>query len=412
MDDTAPVIIVGAGIAGLTCANYLQRFGIPCTVLEADDRPGGRARTDLVEGFRLDRGFQIFLTAYPEAKRLLDYEALHLKTFRQGAIIRQNGRFARLPNPLREPLSAPQALLSPVGTLADKLKVVQLTGQLAPLDDDEIFRGPATSTLTYLSGFGWSEKMIRNFFQPFLGGIFLEKELITSSHFFRFVFQKFYQGDAALPAEGIEAIARQLAARLPAGAVRTGVRVQQVRGRTVHLPGGETLTGRAVVVATDAAAAARLLGDPLQTTFNQTTCLYFAADASPLDSPMLVINAEPGGLVNHLAVVSDVAPGYAPPGQSLVSVNLVGSAREAEPELLTAVRNELAGWFGEAVHGWRHLRTYAIREALPQFTAGQPGEKPLKLAEGLYRCGDYPAYPSYNASMLTGRHVAEQIAGR
>ena len=412
MNDTSPVIIVGAGIAGLACANYLQGFGIPCTLLEADDRPGGRARTDHLDGFRLDRGFQIFLTAYPEAKRLLDYEALGLKSFRQGATIRLRGKFTTLPNPLREPLSAPQALLSPVGSMADKFKVVQLTGQLSSLDDEEIFRGPATSTLTYLSGFGWSEKMIRNFFQPFLGGIFLEKELITSSHFFRFVFQKFYQGDAALPAEGIEALPRQLAARLPAGAVRTGVRVQEVRGRTVRLENGDTLTGRAVVLATDASAAARLLGDPLETVFNQTTCLYFAADASPLTSPMLVINAEPGGLVNHLAVVSDVAPGYAPPGKSLVSVNLVGTAGPLGPDRLAAVRDELASWFGEAVHGWRHLRTYAIPEALPRFTAGQPGEQSLKLAEGLYRCGDYAAYPSYNASMLTGRHVAEQIAGR
>jgi phytoene dehydrogenase-like protein len=412
MNDTTPVIIVGAGIAGLACANYLQGFGIPCTLLEADDRPGGRARTDHLEGFRLDRGFQIFLTAYPEAKRLLDYEALGLKTFRQGATIRLNGKFTTLPNPLREPLSAPQALRSPVGSLGDKLKVVQLTAQLAPLDDEEIFRGPASSTRSYLSGFGWSEKMIRNFFQPFLGGIFLEKELVTSSHFFRFVFQKFYQGDAALPAEGIEALSRQLAARLPAGTLRTGVRVLEVRGRTVRLEGGDTLTGRAVVLATDASAAARLLGEPLRTVFNQTTCLYFAADASPLSSPMLVINAEPGGLVNHLAVVSDVAPGYAPPGKSLVSVNLVGQAGPVGPELLTAVRDELAGWFGEAVHGWRHLRTYAIPEALPRFTAGQPGEGALKLAEGLYRCGDYAAYPSYNASMRTGRHVAEQIAGR
>ncbi len=412
MNDTNPVIIVGAGIAGLSCANYLQRFGIPCTLLEAGDRPGGRARTDLVEGFRLDRGFQIFLTAYPEARQLLDYEALHLKNFRQGAVIRLGGKFTTLPNPLREPLSAPQALLSPVGSLGDKLKVVQLTAQLAPLGDGEIFGGPATSTLAYLSGFGWSEKMIRNFFQPFLGGIFLEKELVTSSHFFRFVFQKFYQGDAALPAEGIEALSRQLASRLPAGSLRTGVRVQEVTGNTVRLEGGESLTGRAVVVATDASAAARLLGEPLRTTFNQTTCVYFAADASPLGTPMLVINAQPGSLVNHLAVPSDVAPAYAPPGKSLVSVNLVGQAGPAGPELLGAIRSELAGWFGEAVHGWRHLRTYAIPEALPRFTAGQPGEEVLKLADGLYRCGDYAAYPSYNASMLTGRHVAEQIAGK
>lgn len=407
-----PVVIVGAGIAGLTCANYLQQAGIPFTVLEADDRVGGRTRTDLVDGFRLDRGFQIFLTAYPEAKRLLDYDALRLNSFRQGAIIRQKGKFIRFPNPLREPLSAPQALLSPVGTLTDKMKVVQLTGELAGLNDTEIFSRPASSTIAYLSGFGWSEKMIRNFFQPFLGGIFLEKELITSSNFFRFVFQKFYQGNAALPAEGIEAVPRQLAARLPEGSVRTGVRVQAVAGNRVQLEGGEILAASAVVVATGASAAARLLNETAQPIFNQTTCLYFAANASPLNTPMLVINADSRGLVNNMCVPSDVAPGYAPEGKSLVSVSIVGQPELSGPKLLAAIQVELAGWFGEQVQGWRHLKTYVIPEALPRFTARQPGEKNLKLAEGLYRCGDYTAYPSYNAAMLTGRHVAEQIARR
>ncbi len=407
-----PVIIIGAGVAGLTCANYLNRYNIPFTILEAGDAAGGRVRTDYVDGFQLDRGFQIFLTAYPEAKKILDYDALELKTFRQGAIIRQNGRFTKLVNPLREPMTAPRTLMAPIGSIPDKMKVVKLTAQLAPLDDAGIFSQPASSTIAWLSNYGWSEKMIRTFFQPFLGGIFLEKELITSSNFFQFVFQKFYKGDAALPSRGIGALAEQLAAALPAGSLRTGVAVNSISGKTVQLAGGETLTGSAVVVATGATAAARLLNQSPDQVFNQTTCVYFSADASPLDTPMLVINADPRGLVNNLSVPSDVAPRYAPPGKSLISVSVAGDHTLPGPQLVRAVRDELTGWFGEAVSGWQHLKTYVIPEALPRFTADQPEHKVLKLADGLYRCGDHTAYPSYNAAMLTGRMVAGMIAGK
>jgi hypothetical protein len=180
----------------------------------------------------------------------------------------------------------------------------------------------------------------------------------------------------------------------------------------VQLAGGEALTGSAVVVATGANAAAQLLNEPMDQVFNRTTCLYFSADSSPLNTPMLVINANPRGLINNLSVPSDVAPKYAPPGKSLISVSVIGDHTLPGPQLIRAVRDELTEWFGEVVAGWQHLKTYMIPEALPRFTAGQPEYKALKLADGLFRCGDYTAYPSYNAAMLTGRMVAGMIAGK
>jgi phytoene dehydrogenase-like protein len=173
------VIIIGAGIAGLTCGKYLNDYGIESLVLEASDAVGGRVRTDEVEGFLLDRGFQILLTEYPEAKKLLDYNALNLKTFRSGALIRLDNDFSVISDPFKEPAQVFRTLFSSVGSLGDKLKVLQLSNEVAKENTDEFFNEKATDTLSYLQRYGWSEEMITNFFKPFFGGVFLENELST-----------------------------------------------------------------------------------------------------------------------------------------------------------------------------------------------------------------------------------------
>ncbi|MDO7849124.1 NAD(P)/FAD-dependent oxidoreductase [Hymenobacter sp. M29] len=424
-----PIIIIGAGMAGLACATWLHRAGRPVLVLEAADAVGGRVRTDVTpEGFRLDRGFQVLQTNYPEARRLFDYGALNLKAFRSGAVIRlADGQETTLENPLQRPLAAFSALASPIGTLPDKLRILSLVRHVLKHTPEELLARPATDTLSFLQRYGWSAQMIDSFFKPFFGGVFLDRELTTASNFFEFVFQQFVTGDAAIPALGIQQLPEQLAARLPAGTVQLNSPVAAiVDGSQVRLTSGKVLEASAVVMATDGLTTLRLLagrsGNPddspgteagsFPTAARITTCTYFATPGghSPgRNDKLLRLNAAPGALVHNVAFPADVSGAYAPAGRSLISVSTHGERSLSEAELTAGVREELAAWFGPAARQWEHLRSYRIAAALPVYLAGQPVEQPLKLAEGLYRCGDWAAYPSLNAALATGREVAEML---
>ncbi|MBC6612944.1 FAD-dependent oxidoreductase [Hymenobacter sp. BT507] len=414
-----PVIIIGAGMAGLTCANYLHRAGKPVLVLEAADAVGGRVRTDVTpEGFRLDRGFQILLTRYPEVQRLMDYGALDLRAFQSGAVIQlANGKETTLQNPLQQPLAAFSALASPIGSFTDKLRILNLVRHVSKYTAGQLLSRNSSNeedTLAYLRRNGFSERIIETFFRPFFSGVFLDRQLRTAANFFEFVFQQFVVGDAALPNLGIQAIPEQLAARLPAGTVRLGSPVSTIEGNRVRLWTDEVLEAAAVVVATDGTTQQQLLPaqslNPPASEWRKTTCTYFAAPYSPGHGDKLLrLNAMPGALAHNVVFPSDAAPGYAPAGQTLVSVNTHGAHGLPEEKLTNRLRAELATWFGPATAQWQHLRTYEIAHALPAYLAGQPYRQSLRVADGLYRCGDYTSYPSLNAAMATGREVAEML---
>lgn len=403
-------------MAGLACANYLHRAGRPVLVLDAADAVGGRVRTDVTpDGFRLDRGFQVLLTRYPEVERLLDYGAADLKAFRSGAVIRlADGRETTLQNPLQQPLAAFSALASPIGSFTDKLRIARLALTVRAQTSQQLLERPATDTLTFLRRYGWSEQIINSFFRPFFGGVFLDRSLSTASTFFEFVFQQFVIGEAVVPARGIQQIPEQLAARLPAGSVRLNTLVEAVGGNFVQLSNGETLVASAVVVATDGKTAARLLPPSPHTApalaWRRTTCTYFAAERSPgRGDGLLRLNAALNCLAHNVSFPSDIAPEYAPQGRTLVSVSTHGEHGLDEQTLTERLRQELTAWFGPDAAQWQHLRTYHIPYALPVYAAGQAPRQELRVAEGLYRCGDYAAYPSQNAALATGREVAEML---
>lgn len=404
------VIIIGAGISGLTCAKYLNDYGIENVLFEAADAVGGRVRTDEVAGFKLDRGFQILLTAYPEAQRLLNYNALNLKAFRSGALIRMNDAFTTMSNPFKEPSQVFKTLFSPVGSLSDKIKVLQLSNEVSPESTESFFSDDATDTLSYLRAYGWSNDMITNFFKPFFGGVFLENELITSSNFFRFVFKQFYEGDVVLPANGIQAIPEQIAAKLPAGSVFLNNEVSKIAGNAVQLADGRLITAKHLVIATDSRNADLLLKRSAKRNYSRNTCTYFAAKQSPLTDKMLALNPNRLSVLHNICVPSDIAPTYAPAGQSLVSVSTQGLDLFDEQRLTEKIRLELGDWFGEETKTWQHLRTYHLPEALNSYPAETPATN-LKVGENIYECGDHVSYPSLNAAMATGRAVADLIAG-
>jgi phytoene dehydrogenase-like protein len=403
------VIIIGAGIAGLTCAKYLKDQGIQSLILEASDGVGGRVRTDVHEGFLLDRGFQILLTAYPEAQRLLDYQSLDLQAFKSGAIIRdiQKNDFSIVANPFKEPSKIWSSLTSNVGTFADKIRILRLILETGNVQE-EVFENKSISTIEYLRNYGFSDNMIQQFFRPFFGGVFLENELSTSANFFKYIFGKFYEGDAVIPAKGIERIAKQIEKMLYIGTVKLNTKVVKIDGNRVYLENGDRLYGEKIVLATDGFHADKLLGKIADRKFNSTTCTYFSANQSPLKDKMLVLNPNRASMVHNLSVPSDIARAYAPDGKSLISVSTQGFNLSDENELAKNIKRELTTWYGNEVQDWQHLKTYHIPQALPNFDTSYTSNS-LKISDILYQCGDTTAYPSLNAAMATGRKVAEML---
>lgn len=405
------IIIIGAGVAGLTCAKYLKDRGVEALILEASDGVGGRVRTDSVEGFRLDRGFQVLLTSYPEAEKLLNYKDLRLQNLPSGARIRNENDFFVMPNPLKDILTAPQTLFAPVGSLFDKIKVLQLNLETRNAAEPDFSNLQANeSTSSFLKNYGFSDKMISRFFVPFFGGVFLERELNTDSSYFKFLYNLFAKGEVAVPQNGMQAIPEQIAGHLSPNQIRLNTPVKKISGKTVYLENGEIIEADQIILATDAKAAAKLLGEESKVEFNSTVCLYFESDV-PLKfggAPYLIINSNGDELIDHLLICSDVAPSYAPAGKTLISVSIVGGKEISDDVLQESVQAELAKWFGRELV-WRHLKTYRIPQALPQFTQDSAIIRPLKINDNLYRCGDYTAYPSLNAAMRTGREVAEML---
>jgi phytoene dehydrogenase-like protein len=402
------VLIVGAGLAGLCCARTLQRHGVSFEILESSDGVGGRVRTDRLDGFLLDRGYQVLLTAYPEALDQLNYEELRLRPFISGALVRHHGRFVRLTDPSREPGAFFNNVFAPIGSLSDKYRLWKMRNDLTRKPIAEIFSGEETSTLQALRRRGFSSRMIENFLKPLLGGILLDAKLTASSRMFEFAFKMLSEGDCALPEEGMGAIPEQLARNLPEGSIRLQTKVKSIGQGEVVLDSGEALQAKSVVVATDGPEASHLLGYSHNINSRSVSVLYFVAKEPPLDEPILVINGGSRGPVNSVCVPNLVQPSYAPEGDWLVSATVIGWPTSDDKILVNMVRSQLRRWYGLVALEWRLLRTYRILHAHP-VTYPMEWQQPQHVAEGLYVCGDHRATPSIQGAMESGRLAAEAL---
>lgn len=411
------VIVVGAGLAGLCCARHLTAAGVDVLVLDASDDIGGRVRTERVEGFLLDRGFQVLLTSYPEAQEMLDLDALQLGVYRPGAMVRIDDRWHEFSDPWRRPQSIFATLKAPVGDFSDKLRIRRLKQRACQGELQELYARPQQTTLEVLKEAGLSSAMIDRFWRPFLGGVFLESDLRTSSRMFDFVFRMFATGEAALPAAGMGAIPQQLAKGLPADTIRLNCRVTQANADRVILESGEPLSASAVVLAVEGPAQATLLGETLdRSTGRGVHCLYFAADRAPITAPILLLNGTGRGPINNMSFPSQVAPSYAPPGKTLVSVSVLEERAEGmdAEALASLVHAQLIEWFGDSAKAWRLLKNWHVSYALPETSTDHlsPVQQEPLHPTGVYVCGDYRDTASIQGAMESGRRVAEAIRQR
>lgn len=419
------ILVIGAGLAGLTCARALLRAGRSVLLLEASDDVGGRVRSDSLDGYTLDRGFQVLFTAYPAARRQLNYHDLDLCAFDPGAIICAGGRRAVLTDPLRDRDAGAilGALTTTVIGPGDKLRTLALALDLRARSIEAILDGPDRSTEDYLREQGFSRAAIDRFFRPFYGGVFLDRSLATSAKCFKFDFKMLSEGETVVPSLGIGAIGRQLAAELrEAGALRLDTRVEALatdgpRVAGVTLADGSRFDADTVVVATPAPEAARLSGLPTPAGSLGTVNLYFAGPEPVYRGKKLLLNAEPDAFVNNAVQISNVALGYAPPGGHLLSATVLGVPPLDDDELFARATADLRRMFAgdgaaqRALAAYRPLRLYripygqfaqppGIHPGLPDNTSGRPG---------LFFAGEFTEASSLNAAMISGEKCAEAI---
>lgn len=422
------ILIVGGGVAGLTCARLLHRAGHAVTLLEASDAVGGRVRSDAGDGYVFDRGFQVLFDAYPAVRRQLDLAALRLRYFAPGAIICGGGRRAVLTDPLRDhdPRALVAAALTTRVTPFDKLRTLRLALELRRQPIDAVLAGADATTEDYLRRRGFSAAAIDNFFRPFFGGIFLDRSLQTSAKCFRFNFKMLSEGGTCVPAGGMGQISRQLGAELHAqGRIRLNTQVAAlaasgVRVAGVRLADGATLLADAVVLATPAPETARLCSTighavpSLPAGCVQTVTLYFGGRERLYESKKLLLNADPDAFVNNAQLLSNIAPEYAPPGRHLLSATVIGLPPLEDAELyrraLADLRVMFAGDGGalRALESYEPLRLYRI--AYAQF-AQPPGLHPtlpdnLSGRPGLFFAGEFTEASSINAAMISGEKCA------
>ncbi|MEO8692417.1 MAG: NAD(P)/FAD-dependent oxidoreductase [Acidimicrobiales bacterium] len=405
----ADVVIVGAGLAGLACAQDLTRAGADCRVLEASDGVGGRVRTDTVDGFLLDRGFQILLTAYPQVQQRLDLAALDLCVFDPGAVIRVDGGFHRVADPRRRPRQIPRTVVAPIGTLSDKLRLARMVIDVRRHSVKELLRRPDMTTAQRLARAGYSRRMIESFWQPLFAGIQLDPHLEVSSRRFDTILRMLATGATGVPRRGIGAVPAQLAATLPDGTVRLGARVARVDAAGVVLDDGERLDAHAVVVATDGPSAHRLLAGRIADPGSRAAaCCWFAAAGAPLAGPTLILDGDASGPAKNVAVMSEVSSSYAPAGRALVAAAVPGPDA-LEPDIAVRVRDQLARWFGSTTADWDLLRTDVIVHGQPAQTPPLQARQRVALGEGLFVCGDHRDTASVQGALFSGERTAAAV---
>jgi phytoene dehydrogenase-like protein len=392
-----PVVIIGAGMAGLQAASQLHLNQIPFMLVDAQNQVGGRVQSEKYKGFTLDVGFQVLQTNYPEVQRSLDLNGLELAAFESGAYVWNKAGWMGFVNPLRQPASLFQCLAAGVLTVKDIFLLARIwfstQHEVAPLGSHE-------STQDFLNRWGFSAKFQEVFLRPFFGGIFLSASLIPPASLFRYYMKQFLEGSAAIPASGIGAIPLQMAAELPADAIRLGVQVTQVSSDVVHFADGSSVEASRVILATDASAAAKLLGVSLEKgAFWSTKTFYFQAPASDDKKPML--HLVPNNRVLHYAYLNHVQPTYSPTGKDLISVTTLEVGMKPEDVL-----QELTPFVGASIKKWAFLKEQYLPEALPVVGAFDIIKQQAEV-QGIVLAGDYTGFPSLQSALATGRKAAE-----
>ena len=404
------VVIVGAGLAGLSAARHLAIHGVDTVVLESSDEVGGRVRTDRVDGLQLDRGFQLYNPAYPEPSRVLDHDVLMLRAFVPGVIAATAAGPVRLSDPRRRPGWLPDAISERSGKLAGKLRFARYAWRVAHTSPRELETTTDFAAEVALRSAGVDDLFLETVLRPFLAGVFLEDRLQTSRRFMDLVLTSFLKGAPSVPAMGMQAIPEQLHGALPPGTVRLGLAARSISEGQVHTDEG-VIGANAVLVATEPSTAAHLIPGLGVPEGRAVTTWYFLADGDPAllteGQAVLIVDGERRGPVINTVVLTHAAASYATGGRVLVSASALGTADDSAAH--HAVRSHLGLLYGVDTSRWEHVATYAIPYALPAMTPPLNVRQPVRLDDRLFIAGDHRDTASIQGAMVSGRRAATAV---
>ncbi len=398
------ISIVGGGISGIIAAIELEKAGFAPSIYEANDSLGGRVRSEIIDGYAYDHGFQVLLTAYPEAQRYLNYDQLDLQYFLSGSRVSYGDKTVRIGDPLSSSTFWLDALDPTLSMLTDKIKTLRLSLKLKKKELLKIFDEPEVSTYTYLRKQGFSERVIERFYKPFFGGIFLDPELMTSSRLFEYLFKMFGKGYSVIPKGGMQKITDQLVGKLSKTQIHLSSRVSQVESQKIKLQDGSETKCDHIIIATD---ASKILNTVNPTKWKKSINFYFELDNADYREKIITLSAQPDRYVNNYYYPTNLMSH--PHGKTILSATVIDDRGKNEEELVDIVKNELKAM---GVKGTlRLVTTYDIPYSLPDIEHVSHTLTPekIELMSGVYTCGDHLLMGSLNAAMYSGRYVAEFI---
>ncbi|MBV2353628.1 FAD-dependent oxidoreductase [Streptomyces sp. J2-1] len=423
------VVVVGAGVAGLAAAHRLTSAGVTTVVLEAAPCAGGRMATEKVDGFRLDRVGQVLSTSGTELGRTPGLGSLPLRPYAPGVLLHRDGRTHRAGAPVnagsaRGALHAVRALASaprggtavsgrggtaPAGGAMDQARLGAALGRLAATPVDRLLARPELPAAEALAARGIPARTVAGFLRPLLAALLSDPALTSSSRAADLALRAFAGGGLCVPEGGAEAVPELLARALPPGTVRTGVRVTSVSTTAVATADHGEFHCRAVLLATDARAAAVLLPGLRVPDFHPVTVVHHTTDdPAPAFAAgrSLLLDADRGGPVAHTAVVSAVDPSRAPAGRLLISSTVLGTPPD---DVDTAVRTHLSRLYGTSTRRWETLAVHHTRDAVPALRPPYDPHRPVRLLAGLYVCGDHRDTGGPDGALHSARRAAAAI---
>jgi phytoene dehydrogenase-like protein len=379
------VLIVGAGLAGLSAAIHLEAAGIDVTVIESSDRAGGRVASDVIDGFICDRGFQLINARYPALQELNVLKELDFIEAPRVIEVSMGDRRHAIGDPRQVPWTA---FDKATGTIPEKIALLQFLAKKTKAGQSigQALRNTGTCY----------ERVLR----PFLQGVFLTDPDNVDATYGQSIIKSFINGKPGVPRNGVGEVSKAIAARVSNIVYNT--RVDGIDQNSVHTDRG-TYTAGKVLIATDATTATQLLG--LTEVPRMAGCItwYHAVSENPSGTGHLLVDGQKRGPIINTVVMSDISSNYAPLNQNLISTTTDLNITESD------VRRHLAIMWGTSTHDWQLIAKYEIPAALPIHNVGRMLSQSIKINDLHFVAGDHRTVPSQQGALFSGRLAAQLI---